>query len=46
LELSSRLLPDIQSGGFGIDITDSQDTARCRFPKINQAMVTSFIEED
>jgi hypothetical protein len=46
VELSSRFLRDIQSGGIGIDITDSQDTARCRFPKINRAMVTSFIEED
>jgi len=33
LELSSRFLPDLQSGGIGIDITDSQDTARCRFEK-------------
>ncbi|MEG3953900.1 hypothetical protein QT982_00065 [Microcoleus sp. herbarium2] len=46
MELSSRFLPDIQPGGFGIDITDSQDTARCGFPTINRAMVTSFIEED
>jgi hypothetical protein len=29
-----------------MDITDIQDTARCRFPKINLAMVASFIEED
>ena len=46
MELSSRFLPDLQSGGFGIDITDSQDTARCCFRKINRAMVRSFIEED
>jgi len=27
-------MSDIKSGGIGIDITPSQDTAPCRFPKI------------
>ena len=32
----------IKSGSIGINITHSQDTARCRFPKINRAIVTSL----
>ena len=32
---------NIKSGSIGINITHSQDTARCRFPKINRAIVTS-----
>jgi len=34
----------IKSGGIGIDITPSQDTAPCRFPKINRARLAYFIE--
>ncbi|CAA9391963.1 hypothetical protein AVDCRST_MAG84-5655 [uncultured Microcoleus sp.] len=37
---------NIKSGGIGIDITHSQDTAPGRFPKINRAMVTSLMEGD
>jgi hypothetical protein len=37
---------NIKSGGIGIDITHSQDTAPGRFPKINRAMVTSVMEGD
>ncbi|MBD0342769.1 MAG: hypothetical protein ICV61_18410, partial [Microcoleus sp. Co-bin12] len=33
---------NITSGSIGINITRSQDTARCRFPKINGAIVTSL----
>jgi len=29
---------------MAIDITHSQETAPCRFPKINRAMVTSLID--
>ncbi|MBW3586325.1 MAG: hypothetical protein KY448_10930 [Cyanobacteria bacterium 0813] len=36
----------IKSGGIGIDITHSQDTAPGRFLKINRAMVTSLMEGD
>ncbi|MBD1814704.1 hypothetical protein NDI43_17385 [Microcoleus vaginatus GB2-A3] len=34
----------IKSGGIGIDITPSQDTAPYPFPTINRAMLASFIE--
>ncbi|MEG3957055.1 hypothetical protein [Microcoleus sp. herbarium2] len=36
----------IKSGGFGIYIAHSQDTAPGSFPKINRAMVTSLMEGD
>jgi hypothetical protein len=34
----------IKSGGIGIDITPSQETAPYRFLKINRARLASFIE--
>ena len=45
-ELRSIFLPHIESGGSGIEIIHNSQGQDSRFPTINRAMVTSFIEFD